>query len=186
MTTYARTILLYLALPFLSIGCAGARTESRPASGPRLTRADMKYQAVYVEPFVVAPAGVKEKEPARHVATAQSTCLDVLNRSGLFESVTLGTPEAQKAGLLVRAELSALRIVGGGTRFWLGAMAGKSDMRFHVTLRDAHSGALVAISEVAEDTNPWGGAWTFGATDRSLPEEVGTRLATFVLFGARK
>lgn len=147
----------------------------------------MRFKSIYVEDFRIAPAGVAENDPKPHIQNAQFSCIDSLVRSGLFDTVKLASAsDAKEGALIARAELTSLRIVGGGARLWLGAMAGRSDMRFQVTLLDATSGAIVAKGDIGDDSNPWGGAWTIGGTDRSLPGEVGARLAEFVVFGAKK
>jgi hypothetical protein len=181
-----RTLILVLALSLLSAACAGERAESAPA-GPKLTKEDMKYVAVFVDPFTIAAAGVKEKEPGPHLAKAQEACLGQLVNTGLFDSVKLGAPSAPvEHAIVVKAELVSLRIVGGGARFWLGAMAGKSDMLFNVTLVDAGTGAEIGKSSIGQDSNPFGGAWTMGGTDRSVPAETGGRIAEYVVFGAKR
>jgi hypothetical protein len=179
-----RNLAAYVALLLVSAACAHAPP---PAPGVGLSKADMKFRAVYVEDFSIAPKGVAEDDPKPHVASARAACLEALGRSGLFDTVKPAAGDDPKEGALIaRAELTSLRIVGGAARFWAGAFAGKSDMRFQVTLLDATTGAVVTKSEVSEDTNAWGGAWTMGATDKSLPGEVGTKLAEFVVFGAKK
>lgn len=178
----ASAALLLAALT--SAGCS----HGKPApTAPALTKADLRYTSVYLADFTIAPAGVAETVPAPHVATARSACLSALTRSALFDAVKpAGANDPKQGALLVKAELVSLRIVGGGARFWLGAMAGKSDMKFQVTLVDAATGAVVAQSAVSENTNAWGGAWTMGGTDRSLPARVGEQLAQYVAFGARR
>ncbi|OFX23307.1 MAG: hypothetical protein A2V77_00285 [Anaeromyxobacter sp. RBG_16_69_14] len=179
-------LVTYLALSLLLLACAAQRAESPAPAALKLTKDDMKYATIYVEPFTIAPDGVAEKEPAPHVEKAQSACVGQLATSGLFETVKSRTLATKQAAMIVRAELTSLRIVGGGARFWLGAMAGKSDMEFNVTLVDAQTGAVVSKSQVGDDTNAFGGAWTMGGTDKSLPGEVGARLAEFVVFGAQE
>lgn len=186
MTRVLRIAVL-LAAVFAVPALSGCRHTPPAPTAPKHTKADMKYQAIYVEPFTVAAAGVKEEDPKPHVAAAQASCLGALTNSGLFDTVKLASPGDPKAGaLIVKAELVSLRIVGGGARFWLGAMAGSSDMKFEVTLVDASTGANVGRSVVGADSNAFGGAWSMGATDRSLPGQVGAHVAEAVAFGAKK
>jgi hypothetical protein len=167
-----------------ALACAG--TQKPEDTGPKLSKQDMRYTNVFIEPFTISAAGVAEKEPAPHVSTAQAACLGALLNSGLFDTVKVGAPPADTDAMVVKAELISLRIVGGGARFWLGGMAGKSDMKFTVTLTDARTGANLGRSTVAQDSNPFGGAWTMGATDRSVPGETGQAIAETVVFGAKK
>ncbi len=178
------TLALALALPLLAMACATA--TPRKLSGPAVSREDLKYRVLYIEPFTITPAGVKEEDPKPALTEAQAMCVKLLSESNLFDAVRVGASERPDPGLVVRAELASLRIVGGGTRFFVGAWAGDSDMRFYVSATDSVTGATVGKSEVSENGDAWAGAWTIGGTDSSLPEAVGTRVASYVLFTARK
>jgi hypothetical protein len=175
-----------LALSLFAAGCSGSKAETRP-TGPTLTRADMQYSNIYLEPITISPQGVKETEPGPLLATTQPTCQDLLAKTGLFDNVKTTVPSPPGPGaLIVRAELTSLRIVGGGARFWLGAMAGSSDMRLSVILIDAATNKPVGRSEISKDSNAFAGAWTFGGVDKDVPAQVGARLADFVIFSAKK
>jgi hypothetical protein len=180
---HAVTVAGAAALLMSSAGCAHAPP---PHVAPQLAKADLKFKEVYVEEFTIAPAGVAENDPKPHLQSARAACILALKDSGLFDTVNSGSAAGRKDGVLIaRAELTSLRIVGGGARFWLGVMAGRSAMRFRVSLVDAATGAAVTGSEVGDDTT-WGGAFTIGARDHSLPERVGTQLAEFVALAARR
>ncbi len=180
---YAVAVVGAAALLMSSAGCAHAPA---PRAAPQLAKADLKFKEVYIEDFTITPAGVAENDPTPHLDSARAACILALKDSGLFDNVNSGSAYGRKDGALVaRAELTSLRIVGGGARFWLGVMAGRSAMRFRVSLIDASTGAIVTSSEVGDDTT-WGGAFTIGARDRSLPERVGVQLAEFVALAARR
>lgn len=179
-----RIVALHLSL--LAAGCAAQRAETAP-SVEKLTRDELKYQAVRVEPFTIAPAGVKYPDPEAYLRKAQETCLRVLERSRLFDTVA-ESPAADAAGptLVVRAQLVSLQVVSGSKKQWLGLLAGKSEMKVRVTLADGQSGAVLETAVVEQDVETAGGPWSFGATDRSLPAEVGTRIAERAALAARK
>jgi hypothetical protein len=181
-----RKTFLGLALSLLAAGCAAQRAESVP-SVETLKRDDLKYQAVRLEPFTIAPAGVKEKDAEAYLRRSQETCARVLVKSSLFDTVATGDAEgAGDPGLVVRVQLLALNVVGGSARQWLGNLAGQSSMKVLVTLVDGSTGKAFASSVVEQDAQTAGGPWSFGATDRSLPAEVGTRVAEAAALGARK
>lgn len=184
--------LVVLAVSLLSGACAAQQPHSVP-SVERLTRQDMKYQGVQVGPFTVAPAGVKASDPEAYLGKAQETCARVLSKSGLFETVAAGPAAgaAEPAGaagstLVVRAQLVMLQVVTSGRQKWLGMLAGRSAMKVQVTLVDAGTGAVLGTHVVEQDGETAGGPWSFGATDRSLPAEVGTRIAEVAALGARR
>jgi hypothetical protein len=153
----------------------------------KLTRSDMRYPAVRVEPFTISPKGVKEKNARAYLQKAEDTCVRVLTRSGLFDAVTSGPDEdTSDPALVVQAELTALRIVSSGDQKWLGTFAGRSVMKVRVTLTDARTGKLLRTVQVEQDEETAAGPWSFGATDRSLPAEVGTRIAEVAAGNATK
>jgi hypothetical protein len=182
-----RKRLLGLVLSLLAAGCAEQQRVDPAATVQKLRRDDLKYLAVQVEPITIGPKGVKEKDPEAYLRKAQDTCVRVLTRSGLFDAVAAGpAADAPEGALLVRSELVALRIVSGGQQTWLGWLAGKSEMKVRVLLADARSGTVLRSVLVEQDAETAGGPWSFGATDRSLPAEVGTRIAEVAAAGARK
>lgn len=174
------------SLLLCTVGLACATPRPAP-SVETLGRSDLKFTAVVVVPFTVLPSGTKEADPTRPLAKAQETCVALLVKSGLFDSVIEGDPvDTSDATLVVHAQLTGLRFVTAGKHQWLGGLAGKSEMKMRVSLTDLQSGAVVATTEVVQDEGTAGGPWTFGATDRSLPAEVGARIAEFTAVGARR
>ena len=144
----------------------------------------MKFASVRVEPFVLGPQGVRERDPSPYLSRAQATCLERLVASGIFASVAAVGADEPATGptLMVHAELTELRIVGSTMRFLFGGQAGDSVMTFNVTLRDAGTGVVVRSGAVA-DWSP--GTWK-GERDESLAETVGAGVAEFVELGARR
>jgi len=154
----------------------------------RLSKADMKYKNVQLVNFFITPRGVQETDnPKGVLADAQSSCAAELMKSNLFENVKyVSTAERADSTLIVQGELTQMRIVGTGARIWLGDMAGRSEMTVHVKLIDAASGNLVSERDIREDTNPFAGAYSAGATDKMLPLQVGGLIAGYIIDTARK
>lgn len=167
-----------LVLSLLVAACAQKQQVDPAARVDKLTRDELRYQAIRVEPFTISPKGVKEKDPEAYLRKAHETCLRVLTRSGLFDTVSAEAGgEPSDATLVVRGELTALRVVTSGQEQWMGVLAGRSVMKVRVTLADAQTGKVLRSVLVEQDGDTAGGPWSFGATDRSLPAEVGTRIA---------
>ena len=70
--------------------------------------------------------------------------------------------------LVIKPKLEALRIVSGGSRFWVGAMSGDSVVDMSLTLIDSKTGTVIANPRISRTASATGGAWTVGATDRNL------------------
>lgn len=74
--------------------------------------------------------------------------------------------------LIVEPELISLRIVSGGARFWIGAMAGSSDVKLRMTLRDAKTNKVIGSPVISKQTGGMTGAWSMGATDKNLVDYI--------------
>jgi hypothetical protein len=93
------------------------------------------------------------------------TEVKVLPKDGEFTKPAEGT-------LQIAPEIKEIRLITGGTRFWLGPMAGGSDMLVQVIYRDGQSGEIIADPQFAAGNNAWSGSWSMGATDNQMRDSV--------------
>jgi hypothetical protein len=97
-----------------------------------------------------------------------------------------GAVEKEKEGvkyndaLLVKGSVVNMRIVSGAALFWVGAMAGSSDMSVRLTFTDAATGTVAREKLLSTANNPFGAAWTFGDSDRSLPADMGRIIGEYI------
>jgi hypothetical protein len=154
----------------------------------RLSKADMKYQNIQIVNFTITPRGVQETgNPQEFLAESQQNCTQTLTDSKLFTDVrTVTSAERANSTMIIQAELTKLRIVGVGTRIWIGAWAGKSEMAVNVKLIDASTGQVIDEREITDNTNPTYGAWSYGASDRTMPLRVGNVIADYAINAARR
>jgi hypothetical protein len=82
--------------------------------------------------------------------------------------------------LLVDLKIVDMRIASGAARFWGGALAGASYMKILTRLTDQSTGQLVHEKILTSTTNPFGAAWTMGASDRSLPVDFGQMVGEYL------
>ena len=83
----------------------------------------------------------------------------------------LATWNAKNAGsrtLRITPEVTDVRFISGGKRFWGGAFAGGSWMLVTVHLTDAATGEAIADPRFYQQANAWGAAYSFGATDKHM------------------
>ncbi len=188
MNKYVRLLTCIAGVLILLMTLCGCGTKHvNTIQSMNLSKSDMKYKNVYVANFTVSPKGVQEDDPKSMLADAQSECANELIRSNLFENVKYGPKvEETNSSLIVQGELTALRIVGGAARFWIGGLAGKSNMTVHVKLVDVATGSVVAEKDIKENTNPTLGAYSVGATDRALPAIVGSLIAEYTVATAKR
>jgi hypothetical protein len=188
MKNYVRLLTCIAGVLGLLLTLSGCGTKHVDTiQSMNLSKSDMKYKNVYVANFIVSPKGVKEDDPKSILADAQSECANALTKSNLFENVKYGSKvEETNSSLIVQGELTELRIVGGAARFWIGGLAGKSNMTVHVKLVDAATGSVVTEKDIKEDSNPTLGGYTMGATDRALPTIVGSLIAEYAVATAKR
>ena len=86
----------------------------------------------------------------------------------------------QPGTLMVKANVSDIRIVHGAARFWGGAFAGSSFMNIDLKLVDAATGKVVREKHIDSSNNAWAASWTGGSSDRSLPADMGKIIAEYV------
>jgi hypothetical protein len=86
-----------------------------------------------------------------------------------------------KNTLLVKCMITDIRIVSHAARMWGGVFAGSSDMSVVVKLIDGDTGDVLREKDLTSYNNPYAAQWTHGSSDRSLPEDMGTMAAAYVL-----
>jgi hypothetical protein len=163
-------------------GCGGHKgvkgddpyTPERVASAVR----GLKFHNVILHPYTVQK-GVDE--PGTAAEDCHQATLEYLAKKNIFTSVKTTTEAAGDADTLaVDADVQSLRIVSGGARFWAGAFAGSSHMTLVVVAKDS-SGGTVGQRAVSDANNAMGAAWSFGASDRGLPGDMGPLVADAII-----
>lgn len=76
--------------------------------------------------------------------------------------------------LNVEPQIVQLKFVGGGARFFAGAMAGSSAVLMRVKFTDAQTGRVIADPEFYQRAAAYGGAWSMGGTDNGMLARIGT------------
>jgi hypothetical protein len=164
----------------LLIGCHHTSDDDDPYTPARVATVtqNLKYHKVIIHPFAVDKS---VDDPATAPADCERSAVDYLGQKKIFASVLETTGPAPDADtLVVDTTVESLRIVGGAARFWGGAFAGSSHMSLLVDTHDA-SGAAVGQRVVANDNNAMGAAWSFGASDRGLPGDMGLLVADAII-----
>jgi hypothetical protein len=82
--------------------------------------------------------------------------------------------------LLVGLTISDMRIASFGARFWGGPLAGNSFMNIELELADAASGKTLRTETISSGNSSMAASWNFGASDRSLPSDMGIIVAEYI------
>lgn len=91
-----------------------------------------------------------------------------------------GGADYQGPTLYVRVTAPKMRLVGSAARFWGGAFAGSSVMNLEVRLIDGATGNVVREKRLESANNAFAAAWIDGASDQSLPSDMGKILARYI------
>jgi len=148
---------------------------------PQVEKLSRSYSVLLVEPFTTAPEYAKDYPDA--AKNMQKSMMEALAASGSFKKVAL-LPEAKSLrdnALIIRANITNMRIVSGSARFWGGAFAGSSGMEYDLTLVDGKTNQVVRTKKMSSWNNSWAAAWNFGASDRSLPDDMGKITASYII-----
>jgi len=166
-----KKIIVAVLLLWVMVGCSGHNKNHHSdivkEKASRLSKCSKplsSYSDFKVEKMVLSSA-IQEKEDKIEAA---NTLENKMN-----ERISILTQEwksnAKGSGtLLIQPELHALRIVGGGARFFAGALAGNSTISMNLKLIDAASGEVVGNPTIDMSANAMSGGWSVGATDKNL------------------
>ncbi len=177
--THTRRIVFLLVIScFFTLAACAVRT---PVQKAEVVKSNLIYENVVFRSFIAAPNVVS---PEAAITDCMNSSMSYLTTKNLFRRVEKGSDNPLDGPtLFVDATITDLRIVSGGARFWVGAMAGRSHMKIFVKLTDA-KGTLVAEKELFGAPNAYGAAYSFGSSDRELPKNMGILLGDFILGSA--
>lgn len=91
-----------------------------------------------------------------------------------------GASSATKRTLVIKPVITEIKFIGGGARFWAGALAGSSAVIAHVDLIDKETGKRIANPEFYARAAAMAGAWTFGSTDNVMLVRIANRMADYL------
>jgi hypothetical protein len=172
-----RRSLTFVALLAAAAGCAsdpGRRQRIIDEEVARLRPPEVPltaFGAFEVKPIAMSPEVAQKPEKAA-VVTQLGQRLEARIRP-LLDGWASGAPaDARARALAIQATVLNVRIVGGGSRFWLGAMAGDSSIDVQLELVDQQSGRSIAKERINKTASAMSGAWSMGSSDQNLTEYV--------------
>jgi hypothetical protein len=182
-----RKVALFIVVVFGAAAfsaCGGSRAdnvkaEENVAAEEKINPLAHRYSKLVFQGFTA------DSQISTDYPTALSECESAAMAAVISKNL-FGAVEKKKDGvkyndaLLVKGSIVDMRIVSGAARFWAGAMAGTSDMRVQLTFTDAATGTVVREKLLSSANNPWGAAWTYGSSDRSLPADMGRIIGEYI------
>jgi len=167
-----------LAGPVLADGKVVAYVEPKNESNPAPAAPLNTFQRFVIQPIAMdAPfAGQKANEAAK--ASMQAN-LD-LEAKPVIAEWNAKAADGQVRTLKIEPVIRHIKFVSGGTRFWVGGLAGGSAVLVTVKLTDADTGEVVAEPEFYQHANARAGGWSFGATDKAMLVRVSAMIADYL------
>jgi hypothetical protein len=171
----ANTLVAALVLVPLTLACAGsggdvskreqvARQEASRMQAP--TRALSSFAHYELLPATLSDGVRAESDKVAYAEKLEGMLADQIQPLlSQWEQTGGGSGSGT---LQVQPEIQGLKIVSGGNRLWLGAMAGSSTIDMNLTLIDAETGDVVAAPRVMRSADAMAGGWSRGATDQNL------------------
>jgi hypothetical protein len=176
------------SLAALLIGCAaGQQAQKSSQDGsvaqtePATPTLEAAYRSLVVYEIETKPELKRDYEQA--LGECRSTLMTSLLEKNKFDRVEPAKPGAtygEIPTLIVKIYLTDMRIAGSTARFWGGAFAGSSFMNMNMKLVDAATGKVLREEYFNSANNAWAAAFTFGASDRSLPSDMGKIMAEYI------
>lgn len=161
---------LRLLLPaLLALMCCACVTHIRPdvAGNPPPSEPFSHFQRFVLEPVQVSEAAAKETAAIEKISQYMR----------LRPGATLANWSQRSPGgrvLKVEPHIVQLKFVGGGARFFAGALAGSSAVLMQVKFTDVQTGRVIANPEFYQRANAHGGAWSLGGTDNGMLARIAT------------
>lgn len=181
---------LVLSAVLLASGCASDAAEkpSKPKKENRQTITQPskvkfgEFKNVEIKPF-----GIAEKH-ANHEGNQKSARVmdellqrDLKNFLPNLKVLAAGEEFSKPAErtLQITPFIENIRIVSTGSRVWLGAMAGGSDLQVSVTYRDSSTGEIIANPEFGTGISGWSDAW--GSQGNKMRDEICREISFYTL-----
>ena len=155
-----------------------AEYENLPPVNPN----DLAYHVILFEEFKVPK--VYQKDAAQSVLDTTARAISRLQKAGGFTKVERkGTSLPEDPYLVVACTLVDFKLVGGGSRFFGGALAGSSFITYTMKIYDGKTGNLLHELDIATENNAFAAAWSFNDSD--LPFFLGKVMGDYIALRAR-
>ena len=81
--------------------------------------------------------------------------------------------------LQISPAIKEIKFIDTAARIWAGGFAGDSAVLMQVEYKDGSNGAVVANPEFYQSANAAGAAWTFGASDKIILQNLAEDIAAY-------
>lgn len=190
-TSIAKSATIFFAL-FVLVSCGGTQSTSTAQPEPTeqeeqaeqdapVEKLSRKYDNILFSTFTLKPELAKDYPEA--AGMLQQSMMTALQEEKTFAKVDTAAEAIPPTGntLLIKAEITDMRIVSDAARIWGGAFAGSSGVEIYLQLLDSATGKIVRKKKMSSWNNPFAAAWSAGSTDHSLLDDMGKIVARYVV-----
>ena len=170
--------LMALCLAFVSVGAAAEEIEASGLTNPAPSQAFTAFDRIEVRPITMGEPYAGQKANDAALVSLQAN-LDQRLQAWLPERNQRAVQGAPRV-LLVEPRVDKIRFIGGGARFWAGAMAGSSRVLMKARITDQATGALIAEPEFYQHAAGMAGAWSMGGADKAMLARTTTLLSDYL------
>ncbi|MBI5064149.1 MAG: DUF4410 domain-containing protein [Desulfatitalea sp.] len=140
---------------------------------------DARFSNILVKELKTTDAIKKDYPEA--LADLETSLIAHLRSKKAYARVAHSSDDAPlKKSLFVNLTIAEMRIPSSGARFWGGPFAGSSFMNIELELVDGASGKTLRREAISSSNSSMAASWNFGASDRSLPSDMGVIAAEYI------
>lgn len=176
---------------FLLVSCNSTQKQADPAdpatpasqadaaAAPVVKKLDKFYDNLMFSTFTAKAEIAKDyPQAAKDIQHGMMTSLQMEDR---FKKVITASEEKPTAGdtLMIKADITELRIVPTAARIWGGPMAGSSGVELTLQLVDGATQKMIREEKISSWNNAWGASWS--GSDDTLLSDVGKITAQYVI-----
>lgn len=169
-----QVVLMYV----LVLSACAVKTEVKETSVSDL-RGNLKYENIIFKEFCTTSNTATYNS---QLTQCQASAMSYLQAKDLFKRVEMDSGSSyEEPCLLVEVTLTGCKIVSTKRRVFTGVFSGRSYMTMEVKLIDSSNDVLIAEKHLKGAPSAMGSAWSFGKSDRALPEKMGALIGDFIL-----
>jgi len=163
---------------FFLVSCGGTQKQADEAAPPAaVKKLNKRYETILFSTFSAKPEIAKDyPEAAKEL---QHSTMTTLQMEKAFKKIGTSDEKGAGATLIVKADITDMRIVSGAARMWGGAFAGSSGVEFTMQLIDGASKKVVREEKMSSWNNAWGAAWS--NSDSTLLDDMGKITAQYLV-----
>ena len=145
-----------------------------------LAKLEKVYTRIICKDFQATPE-LSQSYP-EEIKTMQASMAEALKAKGVFNMATLDRPDQEKGSdtLLVMVNVTGMNIIGFWQRGFIHNIGRRSWVELNLKLIDQASQTVLREQQISSENNPVAAFFSFGSSDKSLPEDMGKILAEYI------